>query len=80
MDQLLFIRDRELVSTDIFMDQVDVFSGGLKVKECISKNDVRIGTLLGGVCFCIFIGVPFIYDAFVLQLSFIDLCSSCAEI
>jgi hypothetical protein len=46
MDQLLFIRDRKLVSSDIFMDRVDVFSGGLKVKECISKNDVRYMTHL----------------------------------
>jgi hypothetical protein len=33
MDQLLFIRYRELVSSDIFMDRVDVFSSGLKVMD-----------------------------------------------
>ncbi|MCI74968.1 hypothetical protein A2U01_0096234, partial [Trifolium medium] len=42
-----------------------VFSGGLEAKECLSKNEIRSGYLLGGVCFGIFIGVPLIYDVFV---------------
>ncbi|MCI06743.1 hypothetical protein A2U01_0027803, partial [Trifolium medium] len=42
--------------------QVAVFSGGLKA----SKNEIKSGTLLGGVYFSIFIGVPLIYGTFVL--------------
>ncbi|MCH86766.1 hypothetical protein A2U01_0007626, partial [Trifolium medium] len=57
---------RELVSSDMSMGQVVVLSGGLKAKEFISKNGIRNRPLLGGVGFGIFIGVPFIYGAFVL--------------
>ncbi|PNX86825.1 hypothetical protein L195_g042907, partial [Trifolium pratense] len=42
MGRSLLIRDRELVSSDIFMSQVDVFSGGLKTEECHSKNEIRV--------------------------------------
>jgi hypothetical protein len=48
------------------MGQVDVFSGGLEAKECLSKNEIRSGLPLGSICFGIFIGVSFIYGAFVL--------------
>jgi hypothetical protein len=48
------------------MSRIDVFFGGLKVEECLSKNEITSGTLLGGIYFVIFIGLPFIYDAFVL--------------
>ncbi|MCI33440.1 hypothetical protein A2U01_0054657, partial [Trifolium medium] len=41
---------------------VDVLSGGLEVEECLSKNVIS----RPGVCFGIFIGIPLIYDAFVL--------------
>jgi hypothetical protein len=68
------------VSSDIFLGQVDVFSGGLKAKECFSNNGIRSRPLLGGVCFGIFIGVPLIYGAFVFcNYSFTGLCSSCTE-
>jgi hypothetical protein len=66
MGQSLLIRDRELVLTDVFMGRVDVFSGDLKVVECLSMNEIRSRPLLGGVCLGIFIGVPLIYGAFIL--------------
>ncbi|MCI14954.1 hypothetical protein A2U01_0036089, partial [Trifolium medium] len=55
MSRSLLIRDWELVSSDIFMGWVNVFSDGLEAEECLSKNEIRSGTLLGGVCFDIFI-------------------------
>jgi hypothetical protein len=68
MGRSLMIRDRELVSSDIFMGRV-VFSDNLKTMECLSKNGIRSRPLLGGVCFGIFIGVPRIYGAFVYVTS-----------
>ncbi|MCI53302.1 hypothetical protein A2U01_0074548, partial [Trifolium medium] len=41
MGRSLLIRDRKLVSSGISMGQVDVFSGGLKAVEFISKNGIR---------------------------------------
>jgi hypothetical protein len=46
--------------------RIDVFSGGLKVDECLFKNEIRSRTLLDGVCFGFFICVPLIYDVCVL--------------
>jgi hypothetical protein len=67
MGQSLFIRDRELVSNNIFMGQVDVFSGGLEVEEYLSKYEIISEPLLDGVCFdIIFIDVMLIYDTFIL--------------
>jgi hypothetical protein len=54
------------VSSGVFMGRVDVFSRGLEDVECLSKNEIISRSLLGGVCFSIFIGVPLIYSAFVL--------------
>jgi hypothetical protein len=48
------------------MGQVDVYSSGLKVEGCLSKNAIRSRPLLGGVCFGIFIGISLIYITFVL--------------
>jgi hypothetical protein len=62
----LLIQVWELVSSGISTDWVDVFSGDLVSKECPSKNGIRSILLLGGDCFGYFIGVPLIYDAFVL--------------
>jgi hypothetical protein len=62
----LLIRDRELESSGIFVDRVDVFFGGLEAEECPSKNWISYGPLLGGICFSFFIGVPLIYGVFVL--------------
>jgi hypothetical protein len=42
------------------------FSSGQVVEECLSKNEIRSRSLLGDVCFDIFIGVPFIYNTFLL--------------
>ncbi|MCI62800.1 hypothetical protein A2U01_0084057, partial [Trifolium medium] len=58
MGRSFLIRDRELVSSDFSMDQIDVFSGSLEADECLYKNEIRNGPLLSGVCFGIFIGVP----------------------
>jgi hypothetical protein len=35
------IRDRELVSSGIFLSGVDVFSGGMEAVKCLSKNEIR---------------------------------------
>jgi hypothetical protein len=48
------------------MDRVDVFSGDLEAGEFLSKNEIRSGPPLDGVCFGIFIDVLLIYDVFVL--------------
>jgi hypothetical protein len=48
------------------MGRVDVFSRGQEDVEYISKNEIRSRSLLGRICFGIFIGVPLIYGAFVL--------------
>jgi hypothetical protein len=48
------IRDRELASRDIFLGWVDVFSCSLEADECLSKNGIGVGPLLGSVCFGIF--------------------------
>ncbi|MCI18766.1 hypothetical protein A2U01_0039921 [Trifolium medium] len=63
MGRSLLIRDRELASSGIFLGRV--MSGGLETAEHPSKNEIRGGFLLGGICFGIFIGVPLIYGAFV---------------
>jgi hypothetical protein len=42
------------LSSDIFVDRIDVFFGGLKAKECHSKNVISYGPLLDGVCFSFF--------------------------
>jgi hypothetical protein len=63
---ITFDWDQELVSIGIFMGRNNVFSGGLEVEECLSKNEIISGPLLGGVCFDIFIGVPLIHGVFVL--------------
>jgi hypothetical protein len=44
----LLIRVRGLVSSSVFMGRIDVFFGGLKADECLSKNEIRIRPLLGG--------------------------------
>jgi hypothetical protein len=55
------------VSSVISMVRVSVFSSGsLEAEECLFKNEIRNGPLIGGVCFCIFIGGPRIYNTFVL--------------
>jgi hypothetical protein len=46
------------------MGRVDVFSGGLEDEECLSKNRIRSESLLSGVYFVIFIGLP--HGAFIL--------------
>jgi hypothetical protein len=46
------------------MNMVDVFSGSLEADERLSKNEIRNRSLLGGLCFGIFIGVPLIYGTF----------------
>ncbi|KAK2402413.1 hypothetical protein QL285_051935 [Trifolium repens] len=51
MGRSLLIRDRKSESTGIFVSRVDVFFGGLEAEECPSKNEIRCGPLLGGVCF-----------------------------
>jgi hypothetical protein len=61
-----FIRVRELVFSDISTGWIGVFFGSLIAEECLSKYEIRNRPLLGGVCFSIFIGVPLIYDTFVL--------------
>jgi hypothetical protein len=48
------------------MGQIDAFSGDMEVDECVSKNEIRNKPLLGGECFDIFIGIPLIYDVFIL--------------
>jgi hypothetical protein len=40
------------------MGQIDVFAGRMEADECLSKNGIRGGPLLGSLCFGIFIGVP----------------------
>jgi hypothetical protein len=35
--------------------------GGLKVEECLSKNEIRSTSLLDSLGFSIFTGVPLIY-------------------
>jgi hypothetical protein len=55
-------------------------SGGMKTEECLSKNGIRSRSLLGSLNFGIFIDVPLIYDIFGCSFSFIDLCSSWAEV
>ncbi|MCI81666.1 hypothetical protein A2U01_0102940, partial [Trifolium medium] len=51
MGRSLLFRDRKLVSSDISMGQVDVFSGGLEADERLSKNEIRSKPLSDGVCF-----------------------------
>ncbi|MCI01121.1 hypothetical protein A2U01_0022145, partial [Trifolium medium] len=41
----LICLDRELVSSGISMGWIDVFSGGLVAKECLSENKIRSGPL-----------------------------------
>jgi hypothetical protein len=48
------------------MNRVDVFSGSLKADERLFKNEIRNRSLLGDLCFGIFIGVQLIYGAFFL--------------
>jgi hypothetical protein len=43
MGRSFFIRDRELVSSDVFMGQIDVFFGSVEVGECHSKNEIKSG-------------------------------------
>ncbi|MCI94055.1 hypothetical protein A2U01_0115353, partial [Trifolium medium] len=38
----------ELVSSGISMGRGVVFSGGLEAEECLSKNEIKSGPLLGG--------------------------------
>jgi hypothetical protein len=45
MGRLFFIRDWELISSNISMDCVDVLSGDLKDDEYLFKNDIRNGPL-----------------------------------
>jgi hypothetical protein len=52
------------------MGSVDIFAGGLKADECLSKYEVISEPLLSGVCFSIFIGVLLIYEVFVLLFLF----------
>jgi hypothetical protein len=47
---------------------VNVFSSGLKAAECILKNEIKSGSLFGGVWFGIFIGFPLIYTAPLIYL------------
>jgi hypothetical protein len=49
------------------MGWVDVFSSGLIVDECLSKNDIRSRPLLGGVLFSIYIRCY----AYILPLYFV---------
>jgi hypothetical protein len=51
MGRSLLIRDRELVSSGVLMGRVDVVFGSLIADERLSKNGIRSGPLLGGVCF-----------------------------
>ncbi|MCI65040.1 hypothetical protein A2U01_0086298 [Trifolium medium] len=46
MGRSLLIRDRELVSSGVFMGWVDVFSCGMEADDCLSKNEIRSGHLL----------------------------------
>jgi hypothetical protein len=48
----LLIRDRKLVSSDISLSRVGVFSGGLEADECFSKNKIRSVPLL--IMWCLF--------------------------
>jgi hypothetical protein len=66
MGRSILIRDRDFEFSGVFLGQVDVLSGGLKVEKYISKYVIRSRLLLGGVYFGIFIGVPLIYGTFVL--------------
>jgi hypothetical protein len=66
MGRTLSIRARKLVSSGVSTGWICVFSGGQITEECLSKNEVRSRSLLCGVCFSIFIGVPLIYGTFVL--------------
>ncbi|KAK2394407.1 hypothetical protein QL285_056243 [Trifolium repens] len=81
MGRSLLIRDRELVSTDIFMGWVLglLFSGSLEADERLSKYEIRSRPHLGGIGFGIFIGVPLIYGAFVYVALFLGLCPSYTE-
>jgi hypothetical protein len=54
MGRPLLIRDRELASREIFLGWVGVFSCSLEADEYLSKNGIRVGPLLGSVCFGIF--------------------------
>jgi hypothetical protein len=67
MGRSLLIRNRELKSSGISSGRIDVCSGGLEAEECLSKNGIRSEPLfLNGVCFGNFIGVPPIYNTFIL--------------
>jgi hypothetical protein len=66
IDRSLLIQDSKLVYGGISMRLIDVLSSGLKAKECLSTNEIRSGSLLGGIYFGIFIGVPLIYRGFIL--------------
>jgi hypothetical protein len=50
MGRSLLIRDRELESREIFLSWVGEFSCSLEADECLSKNGIRVGPLLGSVC------------------------------
>jgi hypothetical protein len=53
-------------SSCVFMSWVDAFFDSLEAEECFSNNEIRSEPLLNGICFCIFISVPLIYNVFVL--------------
>jgi hypothetical protein len=66
MGWLLLIRDWELNSNGVFFGRVDVFSDILEIGECLFKYEIRGESLLGGVCFVIFISVPLIYGTIIV--------------
>jgi hypothetical protein len=79
MGQALLIQVQKLVSNDVCMGWVDVFSGGLEDEECLSKNEISSRPLLGGVCF----GISLMFRLYRTHLFcshlFTGLCSPCAE-
>jgi hypothetical protein len=68
MGQSLLIRDRELEPCGIFSGRVDVWSGGVEVEDCLSKNEIRSGHFLGGICFGNLIGI---YSAYIRHICFV---------
>jgi hypothetical protein len=50
MGRALLIRVWELVSSDVLLGWVDVFSGGLEAEGCILRMRLEVD-LLGSVCF-----------------------------
>jgi hypothetical protein len=53
------------VSSGVFLDWIDVFSGDMEVNEYLFENKIRSRPLLCGVYFSIFIGVLLIYLIFI---------------